>query len=964
MYEGADKVQNTHESVTSAIAMQNHKYELEKALEERDTADTMCNQLKRQLATVEEKLANESNVRRSINQENQKLEKDVLLQNELIEKLEYNCQELKSHYESTTILQNEEKEEKIRQIQIELQTVNLQLSQKTNELLRTQALFDESKLSSDNQISQTTERFQETSIKLDSTEKELFQVKLQYENEVLKTKSLLEKLEKSEKMYDEQTSHLKHKFEEMKNNYAQLENKFKVADFEHKSTALQSQNEKQFIEKSLSDTRLMLTSTVSELTDARNEIDSLKGELKSAHMVLTDTTNVAATSQKHLKETEDSFARLKEEFQEEKLKNTTLESKLETSHEKLEMVQAECNRLSQDVLSLKEEITNLEHTVQEKETSNNAYINTLNDTFLSEKEDILLNLNQSKITIEKLQCHLKEKDDALQEKSLENLDLIESFSRTKEELSKENSEKIHLHEKFQKLGKENSDLNENIRTLNMQIKDAEKEKNELGLQNGNLKLELQNSKSLCNEMAQRMQKKGNDLEIIRLENSESKKLIEETKRMKFVIEGDLQEERIRADNTRQDLADVKRARESLETLVTKVREENIGLEEQLKLERAGKMQYEQEISDQKGLLELEMRSRSKVGAQVIELEKQVDELKTILAEEKRGTRKISEQNEIYEKRSLQHQQEISDVRNRLKMFQRKQKESESLEYRLSTISAEFDLERQTMSTNMSKLSRQLDQLSEKLFEEQKKRETEEKKNRDQCQELNELRTNEKVQLYEYDKIQKTCHALREELNSQKHYYETNFHSKDEMEEFRKTLECKMRLDLHKRLQEINRFAEEHTFSLESFNDLRLSGNRAKNGYEETVTQLKNDLSQVKESLLKGDMAKGATTGMEAQAFKDMYEKERNRSTRLEEKLTETKDRINLERNRTNYLLTDGLSKVSKELFDESFGKRNYSSPRSKSINSHPLDTWSTPVSSRQALSNAQPLSLKRRDFLC
>merc|ERR1719228_1279426 len=100
---------------------------------------------------------------------------------------------------------------------------------------------------------------------------------------------------------------------------------------------------------------------------------------------------------------------------------------------------------------------------------------------------------------------------------------------------------------------------------------------------------------------------------------------------------------------------------------------------------------------------------------------------------------------------------------------------------------------------MNKLKRQMDQLSEQLLREQEMREAEERRNREQMKELTELKTTEKVQVYEQERLERRCHELEQQMQRQKDYYERNFLPSEEIDEFKKALETKARIDLNKKL---------------------------------------------------------------------------------------------------------------------------------------------------------------------
>lgn len=953
------------------LELQNLRYKLEKEVEERSTVEILCKQLKEQLLVIEGKLTQESDIRRLLGIEGQKQKDDILSKEQKIHKLEHDLEELKLSLENeinAKILQKEKFSEKIRhnehllmeyeelskkhadvitkletsdktlnQTQNTLHSLRVELAQAKDELVLVQSLLDELKCSSDDKLSKLREKIDDKTEKLINVEKDLFQVQLQCENEKIKRNSIEKKLENNAKdemnarsKLEEEIGLLKHQLDKSKAEFDLLGNKFKVADYECKSTMLQMNNERKCIEKDLGDALQKLNIADVKLSDTQAENAQLNDELKSVKLTITETNDAADSTRNILQETKNTVTSLKEDLREEKMMNNKLESKLETAHQRINLLQAECDKLSKELTYVKEEYMNRDRIAQEKSKSTDLYINTMKENFDVEKADLLLDNKQSNLLIDKLQKQLSEKEGVLKEKCSDLEKCIQDLGDATEDLTIEKSEKSVLDIEVKKMMQANSDLTDTIGVLRLDMQAVSNEKNELEIKINNTMLELENSKALCAEMTQRVQKKGKEMEILQVQNGEIKSSLQEMKRMQLVMEADLREEKVRYEATRQDLMNANKGRERLEVLFSNVKGNNANLEERLNSETFNRTQREQEIMEQKGLLELEMKSRSKIGVKVIELEKQIEGMKNKVEEEKRKAQSAIDQNEVYEKRSLQHQQEISGLRNKLKQYQRRLKEGEANDSRLPVLRAEFDVERQTMSANLSKLRRQLDQLSEQLTNEQNMRDAEEKKNRQQLQELTDLKTNEKVQTYEHEKVQRRCFELQEELEKQRDYYERNFCPTEEVKEFKKSLETKARMDLHKKLQEVNMLVEEQSLSRQVIDNLRSgSDRRTKTGYEEAVTKLKNDLFEVKASL-------------------------------------------NDEQTRTNHLFNDGISKVTKDLCEESF-RKNINNTKSPQIqNDFGLNnsiyrpkTWNTPVRSacKSPFTLSEPLSsIKRRNL--
>eukprot|EP00795_Rhopilema_esculentum_P002427 gene2427-18080_t len=362
--------------------------------------------------------------------------------------------------------------------------------------------------------------------------------------------------------------------------------------------------------------------------------------------------------------------------------------------------------------------------------------------------------------------------------------------------------------------------------------------------------------------------------------------------------------------------DLSQARESLEKMLANLKVSNVHLEEKLQSETLSRVQRERDAEDHKDLWNSEVRSRSKLGLKLVSMEKEIQALKSALEEEKRKSSQADELKksldsklDLYDKRSLQHQKEASALKSKLRQYQRRLKDFEHGESRIPKIYSEFEREREVMMNNASNLRRQVDSLTDQLRQEQDGRSQAQIGSKRNEQELTDLRTRDKILSFEKSKLENDNRLLEDELERLKDYYEQNFVNKSNLESFKRDIETKARLEINKKLQDVNMQLEEQAVAREAYDRVRTeTESKSKKELEDTINELKGELSYVKSALQEG-IAKKTTYETEASRIRELYQNEvaeklklSDQMSKLSEKFTNSTARLSLEKSRNQKLM--------------------------------------------------------------
>ncbi|KAH3892929.1 hypothetical protein DPMN_017065 [Dreissena polymorpha] len=360
------------------------------------------------------------------------------------------------------------------------------------------------------------------------------------------------------------------------------------------------------------------------------------------------------------------------------------------------------------------------------------------------------------------------------------------------------------------------------------------------------------------------------------------------------LDAELKHEKQKTDMLQRDLADSQKVRSSLEALCSNLKSTNAHLEEKLGGEVANRSALVREAEDHKGLWEQEVLSRSKLGLRIAQLERHKQETATHLEEEKRRTRKALQEKKLAETKLESEQEkcqnlqkEVANLKAYLKVAKKRLRDPDSdamdsKDTKISSLHSAFDKERHAMEEMLVSVKAQLEHMKIQLQDEVEEKERMSQKNNQLETELKTLKKLERS----VDKIDRSKRKLEEEFRLYKNSVEAGYTEKSSVEEAKKEIEARFRLELNRKLDEVNNYLEEQARTRQKLDrsreeqDSKLRNENKK--MEEEVTDLRVKYEQA--------VARLETKDLEARRYRDLYESEMQWRMKLSEQVYHSTDK--------------------------------------------------------------------------
>ncbi|XP_052059241.1 ankyrin repeat domain-containing protein 26-like isoform X9 [Mytilus californianus] len=575
------------------------------------------------------------------------------------------------------------------------------------------------------------------------------------------------------------------------------------------------------------------------LSSLEAKLNSVENELHVANTSLLERTNQLQQCQKDLEYYKSAQDNYDQNYKLEKEHNSKLQTKVEGLQEKVTGFQHEN-------LTLKQQLESLQHVLSDR-SGEDAH------------EKFTSMLASLKTENEKARLNLEER----------NSSLSEQVTKLKDENRSLEGRRGNLEQDNQRLNREYTDMfkklsvaeaSHEVSSKAKEHLDSEKHKLAMDLERTQQKYETAQQKCLelqtrVTEITEHVKKAENVRDQARAELMNTSLNQDEGNKIRQDLEGtlhhiqidnarldaELKHERQRVEQLQKDLQDSQKVRSSMEALCSNLKSANNMLEDKrehvqsdnsMDDEVTTRVLLTQEAEENKELWEKEVISRSKLGLRVSQYEKQRQEALSHLEEERRKARKATEKVKIAEtkleaeqEKNVELQKELATMKGYLKMAKRKLKVLDTSDSRVNTIITEFDKERLTMEGTLS-----------------------------------EARQQAKI--------------------------ENSYVNKDELNQKEKELEAHYRLQLNRKLDEINNYLEQQARARERLDNSRdeteYKIKDARRKLEDENTSLKIQNEQIK--------AQKDSKEMEAKRFRDLYDSEMQWRMRLSEQLVRTTDK--------------------------------------------------------------------------
>ncbi|XP_039617341.1 ankyrin repeat domain-containing protein 26 isoform X2 [Polypterus senegalus] len=339
-----------------------------------------------------------------------------------------------------------------------------------------------------------------------------------------------------------------------------------------------------------------------------------------------------------------------------------------------------------------------------------------------------------------------------------------------------------------------------------------------------------------------------------------------------------------------------RVRNRLEEVVTNLQGSKISLEEQLNREVQKQNMLSHNAQDSHLLWEEELKSRSKLGIRLTQLEREKSELVGQIETEKKRIKKISEMKRSVEtrldqemKRNSELQKELNRMRTLAKTAKKKLKEQENGEFasQISSIRGELNFRHHEAESTVGRMKSKIDELSQQLENESLKCRKLESTNRDLQEQFSSMKALHKS----HEKLEKNKRQLEEEVLSLRHHLEMNMTDQSQMEHYKREVEERARQDIRQKLEEVNLFLQTQAASQEALEQIK-STNEAtlRNQLEQRIKDLESELSRIKNTHQE-NMNQRDSTQTELERYKELYTEELKLRKSLAAKLDRSNERL-------------------------------------------------------------------------
>eukprot|EP01135_Chromosphaera_perkinsii_P007740 Nk52_evm29s967 gene=Nk52_evmTU29s967 len=713
---------------------------------------------------------------------------------------------------------------------------------------------------------------------------------------------------------------------------------------------LESQSNNYLKEKEESSKEIL--SLKSELATLEAELESKKDQIDELGVELKEKNDEHKTA---LDGIEAELAKSKSEVSELRILASNETGKTVAKVEELGVFQRENDKLLKEIKSVENAVKDKEATMDKERILLNSKIEKLEQELEYAKEEkkkyeakwereteavkelqkknteMTMNLDRLKLEqftweekVKHLEANYTQYSEQTQKEREELQTSIEKYSEKQETMvpSKDMEDIIKLlKDEFKN---EREMWNREKEQLQASLKGVQEELSSTKLMYESIKSEKEKSNVQFNELSKEHASLRGKWEVEEKRNAElqsAKLLVEQNFANLKEKELELRQKLIQEENEKRSL---EKRIEDKEQLMTEVRNQSTSTtasEAQLKAEikslteclsqtTMAKEAFENDAKESNRLWEMEVNSRSKVGAKLMQLEKLLMKAKQRIESEKAKCQKAETKVEMMQMemellaQKLQDIEEEMDEKNALLKFakgeisnRQSQNEKSACEVKdtISSLQAEYMEDKATLEVNISVLKRENENLKSQLKREVKSRAKMESLANDLTREINSLKTQYSllnaarntggsVSIPAYGNASITF-ATEEELRNIKQRYEEK--CKSEIKKFKSEFEGKMKEDVNSRLRELNEQLEEQQRARENLSRIRDENeHRMRTEFDATLRTVKIQLEATQRELT-FEQANKKPLQAELIKLRTMWHEEMKMRKKLEHKLSKS-----------------------------------------------------------------------------
>ncbi|XP_050954886.1 ankyrin repeat domain-containing protein 26 isoform X8 [Labeo rohita] len=358
-------------------------------------------------------------------------------------------------------------------------------------------------------------------------------------------------------------------------------------------------------------------------------------------------------------------------------------------------------------------------------------------------------------------------------------------------------------------------------------------------------------------------------------------------------------------------------RNRLEDLVTNLQSSKMTLEEQLSREVQKQSMLSHNAQDSQVLWEEELKSRSRLGLRLSELEKEKGELTNQMELEKKKAKKLAEQKKSMDtrleqemKRNTDLQKEMYRLKSLLKTAKKQLREQGGgqLESPMGSFRADMS-HRLEAEGAVSRMKTRVDELQSQYEREASRCSRLEEVNRQLKEKLSSVKSLSRS----HEQLERSKRQLEEEVASLRRQLEAGVMDQSQAEQYRRETEERARQEIRHKLEEVNLFLQTQAASQEALEQMKAANEASQRAQmEQRIRDLEGELGRLR-GIQQDSLVQRDSSRTELERYKQLYSEElrlrKSLAAKLErsnERLAEANTKLLSERQRSKSLLTSSI----------------------------------------------------------
>lgn len=335
----------------------------------------------------------------------------------------------------------------------------------------------------------------------------------------------------------------------------------------------------------------------------------------------------------------------------------------------------------------------------------------------------------------------------------------------------------------------------------------------------------------------------------------------------------------------------------MENLVTNLQSSKMSLEDQLTHEVQKQSMLSHTAQDSQALWEEELKSRSKLGLRLAELDKEKEDLSTQMVIEKKKAKKIAEQKKAVDtrldqemNRNTELQKEMYRLRTLLKTAKKKLRDQDvgGAEFVSPMSSLRMEQGRHGQAEgSFGRMKEKVDDLQVELEKAGSRRSQLEKANGDLKDQLASMRSSS----CSSDQLERSKRQLEEEVLDLRRRMEASQTEQGHAEQYRRDAEERARYEVKQKLEQVNVFLQSQAASQEALDQIKAANESSlRSQLEQKIRELEMELCRARTTHHDG-LHQRDSTRTEMERYRQLYTEELRHRKSLAAKLERANGRL-------------------------------------------------------------------------